>query len=267
MMKTTKELLASKEIPYGFKEIGVKYANEFGVNPSFKTFRFNIYCGYEWGSGYIASGQKEFFEDVVCPAVMEEMGWSFQKGDSGSAPIGAKHDEGYVYMHPMEITGYIRPDLADKLIKSFEKFREGKVRVTSDITYFFDVFDMEDRDVAKYYYLHKDFFKNELKELINENDYLHQYISSVISVFYDKETKKYRGNKVYTSAGYNDDFLYRLFHIISKYEDECTTSSEAFDFFYDVMDVIINELFEEGFFKHVGKNSQPSYKPIKYFVA
>lgn len=267
MMKTTKDLLTSKYIPYDFKEVGVKYANEFGVKASFKTFRFNIYCGYEWGQGYTDSEQKEFFEDIVCPAVMKEMGWSFRKGDNGSAPTGTKYDEGYVYMHPMEITGYIRLDLADKLIKSFEKFGEEKVRVTSYITCFFNVFDMKDRDVAKYYYLHKDFFKNELKELVNENDYLHQYISSVLPVFYDKGTKKYRGNKIYTSAGYNDDFLYRLFHIISKYEAECTTNSEAFDFFCDVMDVIINELFEEGFFKIIGSNSQPSYKPIKYSVA
>ena len=266
MMKTTVKILASNDFT-SIKEAGVAYAKEFGFVPTYKTFRFSIHSGYEWGHGYTNSLQREFFEETVCPAVAKAMDWSFIRGESScDCPFSAKYNEGYMYMHPMEITGYIKPELIDKLVNAFNKFGDGKVTVSSDVTWYFDVFDMKDRDVAKYYYLHKDAFKSELKELLFENPILKKNIPTYIPVFYNKETKEYRTERIYTSAGYNDSLLYRLFHIIAKPEDECTTHSEAFDFFYDVMDVIINELFEEKFFKTVGKKPDNQYTPIKYVV-
>ena len=265
MMKTTKEILKMglSEI----KEAGVQYAKEFGYTPMYKTFRFGVESGYVWGQGYSTTNQQNFFNNVVCPAVIKEMEWAFTYGESSrDCPTGAKYNEGYVYMHPMEITGYIKPELIDKLVNAFNKFGDGKVVVSSDVTWYFSVFDMKDREVTKYYYLHKDAFKNELKELILGNAKLRDNISQYIPLHYNKETNEYETERVYTSAGYNDSLLYRLFHIIAKTEDECTTSSDAYNFFVDVMDVIVNELFEEKFFKVVGRKPNKYYTNLNYKV-
>lgn len=262
MMKTTKEIM--KMELSSIKEAGVQYAHEFGYTPKFKTFRFRIESGYEWGHGYTDSAKADFFEKEVCPSVMKEMGWSFIAGHSGTAPMGRHDNEGFVYMHPMEITGYINPELISKLVNAFKKFGEEKVTVSSDVIWYFSVFDMKDKEVENYYYLHKDAFKNELKELILENARLRDNISKYIPLHYNKETKKYETERVYTSAGYNDSLLYRLFHIIAKAEDECSTHSDAYDFFCDVMDVMVNELFEEKFFKTVGRKPTTSYANLKY---
>ena len=265
MMNTTKKIISQSSLES--KEAGVEYAKEFGFTPEYKTFRFHLKSGYEWGAGYTDLSKKEFFEKKVCPAVAKAMDWSFIQRKNSDCPFSAKYNEGYMYMHPMEITGYIKTELIAKLVNAFNKFGDGKVTVSSDVTWYFDVFDMKDRDVAKYYYLHKDTFKNELKEIILGDSKLKENLSVYIPVFYDKEAKDYSGERVYTSAGYNNNLLYRLFHIIAKPEAECTTNnSESFDFFCDVMDVIINELFEEKFFKTVGKKPDSKYKQIKYFA-
>lgn len=260
MMKTTAKILATNNID-SVKEAGVVYAKEFGLVPTYKTFHFNIHSGYERGYGYTNLNQKDFFENVVCPAVIKEMHWGFSKGEfSGDCPTGAKYNEGYVYMHPLEISGYIKTELIDKLVNAFNKFGDGKVTVSSDVTWQFDVFDIKDRETAKYYYLHKDAFKSELKELILGNPVLKKNIATYIPVFHNKETKEYRTDRTH------DSLLYCLFHIVAKPESECTTHSEAYAFFFDVMDVIINELFEEKFFKTVGKKPESSYEEIKYTV-
>ncbi len=147
------------------------------LEPEFKRFRIGLTTDYEWGSGWPNHLSSVAFDNVMYK-FFSSNGWHVREPeDSGGCITARKHGQ-YLYLHPMEISGYIRPEnltelrdivslVGENIIHSHDEGRLGE-----------DVYALSDCAVVRLFADHKKEIWEALEPLVNENDpkYLNNHI-------------------------------------------------------------------------------------------
>ncbi len=135
--------------------------------PKFRRVRINIHTAYQWGPGWtgnVALNARAFAYAIR--QAFTSAGWNVVAPDIFCSALEAYSHGQYLYLHPMEITGYICE-------KSLEEVRNILLTVNKEIIYSVDegtfyegVYDITDSDVLRAFWNHKDEVWKIIKETV-----------------------------------------------------------------------------------------------------
>ncbi len=140
------------------------------IEPQFKRVRFTLSTDYQWGSGWDNYLSKEAFDDAMC-SCFGSNGWNVREPEESSGCVTVrKYDGQYLYLHPMEITGYIRPDALSELNDILSEVSEDIIHSHDGGKLGEDVYALSDCDVARLFSEHKAEIWDEISPFVNKTD-------------------------------------------------------------------------------------------------
>lgn len=94
-----------------------EYTDEGDPNEYIKTY-FRIDSGYQWGSGMSQESHKAFvYENRL---IFEDLGFKILPGNRNASDIAYRGHE-YLYLHPMNFSGYILKDSISEITEAISK--------------------------------------------------------------------------------------------------------------------------------------------------
>ena len=193
-----------------------------------KTVNFAISAGYVWGKGWTINDEP-FRKEIS--SVLEKNGWeiTFSKPNSGISDI-AHRDSEYLYLHPMDVSGYIYP----------EHFYELKEVLSDNTTFSLDHGNISENDDV---YPVDDF---DIISIFRKN------IDSIDNVILSHFKNKASENDIY-------DILYRNCKI--NRTDSRSLSSD------DIQNILLEMEFNALFrFGHIKKYSDGLFQTVKKYI-
>lgn len=108
----------------------------------YKKVRINLITAYKWGRGWTSS-EAEAFKNEVFPA-LERAGFVIKEGTSygGCETLTDKENfsQTYLYLHPMEFTGYLKDEDIEKVLNvvknctCIERVEAPQIEIAYDVT-------------------------------------------------------------------------------------------------------------------------------------
>ncbi len=124
--------------------------------PAFRRVRFNLVTDYKMGSGWGFAGRfaSANFRDAMVN-FFGSNGWAVRLPEDSYTCVTVRKNGQYLYLHPMEITGYIKEE-------SLEELRTILSFVPEDVLHGFDegrlgeeVYSLSDGDIVNLFREHK----------------------------------------------------------------------------------------------------------------
>ncbi len=140
-----------------------------GLEPQFKRVRFNLSTDYQWGSGWDNLHSNEVFTDAM-RSCFGSNGWNVRGPEDSGCVTVRTFDGQYLYIHPMEITGYIRSDALPEINDILSEVSEDIIHSHDGGKLGEDVYALNDCDVARLFSKHKAEIWDEISPVVNETD-------------------------------------------------------------------------------------------------
>lgn len=107
----------------------------------YKKVIFNLDTAYKWGRGW-TSAEAQAFEDEVYPK-LEEAGYTIRRSiDSMASDTIDEKDGTYLYLHPMDWSGYLKEEDIEKIYNILKSVSPDICHVTSYKTW--DCYELSD---------------------------------------------------------------------------------------------------------------------------
>lgn len=125
------------------------------MKPRFKRVCFRIHTEYQWGCGWTRNGANASFEKAMARAFADaEWAVTFPTKGSGSCVTVRKFGQ-YLYLHPMEVTGYLLPDCISEVAEILASIDKEIVFGVDEVRLDDDVYALSDADVVLLFTEHK----------------------------------------------------------------------------------------------------------------